>query len=313
MRTLLIFLLSLSIDIFPYEIINLERGFNLGQKMEENGVYVKSFHSLDFDGSYIYIPDYRYGTIIKADIKTGKLVKTISSKGQGPAELERPECLVVKNGKIYVYNGGYGGIKIFDKEGEYINSFRTLSSISPFILSTIFDVNEKEEIFVAAHDFKDNKLVTIYDGKTGRKISSIISGNIPTNDVIEFKKSIYSIRVDKEDNIYLLYPLKNLIKKYNRKGELIWEKEVEDELIKSAPHNYLYSFDVNENGFVFIAYHKGKGGCIIDKNGKTCLLFKGIVESPFIRVKNNRIVYSAPFLHFLFMTNTPSEIEKYFK
>jgi hypothetical protein len=321
MRTLLIFLLSLSIEVFSHEIITLEKGFKLGEKLDENGIYVKGLYSFDFDDSYIYLPDSRYGTIIKAELRTGKLVKTISSKGQGPAELERPFFLLEKNGKIYVYDAGYNGIKIFDKEGNYINSFRTLMPEVVLFLPIVFAVNDKEEVFVSAPDLRENKLVTVYDGKTGKKIRSMIRENFKVKEgSLEYLKNCtYRIKIDREGNLYLLFPYKYLIRKYNKNGEILWEKRIEDELLnkfikkfggsKTGLKTFIGSFDVSESGVIFIV-HSG-GGCVLNRNGEIFLLFKGTYETfPILRVKNEIFADSVPISSFLSLRKIPTQIKK---
>jgi len=327
MRTLLIFLLSLSIEVFSHEIINLEKGVKLGEKLDENGIYVNGLYSFDFDDSYIYLPDSRYGTIIKADLRTGKLVKTISSKGQGPAELERPFFLLEKNGKIYVYDAGYNGIKIFDKDGNYINSFRTLMPEVVLFLPIVFAVNDKEEVFISAPDLRENKLVTVYDGKTGKKIRSMIRENFKVKEgSLEYLKNCtYRIKIDREGNLYLLFPYKYLIRKYNKNGEILWEDRIKEEFHRDFKrkfgetktgfktftlNTFISSFDVYENGVIFLVY-KGGGGSVLDKNGNVFSLFKDTYgPHSFCRVKNGIFADSVISSIFLRFRKIPTQIKK---
>lgn len=306
-RVYIIILLLIASELFSVEIITLEKGINLGKKMEENGVFVRLSFGYDFDDSYLYIPDFQYGTILKVEISSGRLSKTISSKGQGPGELERPVQVIEKNNKLYVLDRGFNGIKIFDKDGKYISSFHILPEPFPTYLwfSESFAVSEKGEIFVAIPDLKENKLVSIYEERSGKRIRALIDEDLARiKDRKEFiKNCVYGVRIDKEGNIYLLFPLRKLIKKFTMEGELLWEKFIENELLKKAQKEAkeeliaekgvykikaqdIYSFEVSENGTIIIS-HRG-GGSVFDKNGNLSFLLKGL--APFIRIKGFNII-----------------------
>lgn len=309
--------LFLAIETFSVEIITLEKEIDIGKKLEENGIFVKHMYGFDFDDSYLYLADSKYGTILKVDLYSGKLLQTISSKGQGPGELEEPVQVIEKNNKLYVFDG-WNKISIFTKDGKYISSFHTMALFAPtYLFLPPFAVNDKGEIFLAVPDLKENKLVVVYDEKTGKKIRSIINGDFKIEEKpdIQFRrKCFYGIRIDKEGNIYLLYPGQEKIKKFKKNGKLVWEREiVEHELLKRMKKEHgekiggVHGFDVTDNGVVFISY---SGGYVLDKNGKLFALLEGI--NTLIRVKNGKIMTTTPFISssFSFMFKMPDQIKR---
>ncbi len=324
----LIFLFLFSAtELFPVDIFTLERKNNLGKKME-NEIFVKWIWSFDFDDFYLYIIDNKYGTILKVDLQTGKLIQTISSKGQGPGELEKPVHIEEKGNKLYVLDTAWGGIKIFDKSGKYLSSFHTILPfipVMPFLGSQIFTVNERGEVFVAAPDFKEDTLVTVYDERTGKKIRSLIKEDLEKiKDRKEFViNNIYKVRVDKENNLYILYPLKKRIKKYRKDGKLLWDKSIEDKVLKKEIKRYgkeeivvkkgsiqirnreIAGFEVSENGTVFIFHSNAIS--VFDKNGDLFSILKNSFSPA--RIKNGMVVCVHPvFTQGSFIEELPIKI-----
>lgn len=317
------------IKAFSVEIITLEKGFNIGEKMEENGVFISSVKfGFDFDDSYLYLIETKYGTILKVDIKTGKLIQTISSKGQGPGELESPIQVIEKNNKLYVLDRTWNGIKIFEKNGKFITSFHVLVEPFPasFFILENFAVDEKGEVFISTPDLKENKLVSVYDERNGKRVRALIDKNLTKIKRREefIEECVYGIRIDKEGSIYLLYPLKRILKKFTKDGKLLWERIVENDLIKEEEKKYgkeeqsieerafevrnmsISGFDVSENGTIFVS-HRG-GGCIFDKNGDLVFLLKKL--HPLIRIKGFKLVQSPYFFDRLRIVRIPEKIKR---
>lgn len=76
---------------------------------------------IDFDkNNNMYILD-EYESTISVFNENGEFVKTFGGKGQGPKEFSRPNTLIIKEDKIYVFQG-FNEYKIVDLEGEYVSS-----------------------------------------------------------------------------------------------------------------------------------------------------------------------------------------------
>ncbi len=327
---LIIFLLLLVSNLFPVETITLKKEDNLSEQLVKNEIFVQHIFGFDFEDEDLYIVDSKYGTILKVNMKTGKLIKTISSKGQGPGELEMPVQIIVKNNKLYVLDAGWRGIKVFDKDGKYISSFHVSLPFFFFFgrISESFAVNEKEQVFVANPDMKEHTLVTVYDGKNGKKICSLINENLTKikDRKRAFEEINYGVRLDKEDNIYLLYPLRRRIKKFTPSGKLLWDKLIENEFIKKeikkrgkeevviikgrnikVKDPLIHGFEVTENGTVFISQWGGCG-CILDKDGKLLALIKGI--NSITRIKKDRIVGCAGIVESFYVKRIPVQLQR---
>ena len=77
--------------------------------------------SIDFDdNNNMYILD-SYESTISVFNENGEFVKTFGREGQGPNEFIRPNKLIIKKDKIYVFQG-FHEYKIVDFEGEYISN-----------------------------------------------------------------------------------------------------------------------------------------------------------------------------------------------
>ncbi len=75
---------------------------------------------IDFDkNNNMYILD-EYESTISVFNENGEFVKTFGRKGQGPKEFLRPNTLIIKKDKIYVFQG-FVEYKIVNLEGEYIS------------------------------------------------------------------------------------------------------------------------------------------------------------------------------------------------
>jgi hypothetical protein len=130
------------ISLSAQEIIQVAERIDLSARIEKNDVIVPMSLDFDTDGRYIYIPEIQTATILKIEIASGRLVKTISRMGQGPGELLYPGEIVVQNQKIFVYDQRSRKIKIFSSNGEFQNEILTGSGVLGM------DVTAKGEIFV---------------------------------------------------------------------------------------------------------------------------------------------------------------------
>lgn len=263
------------------ETITLKDGLNFEQKLAENDVFFKE--CIDFEilpgNNTAYFLDKTYGMIFKVDLKTGRLLKTISSKGQAPAELHLPVCLRIKNNMIFVLDKGFIGVKIFDLEGKFIDCFK--------VAAVLFDrrnlyVNEKNEIFVGKINLKSNTMVTVYDIK-GNELRSLIpylEKGEKDNNRASFTRKAYLLNLDSKGNVYILYYILRDLVKFDKNGQQLWKIHIKNEILDKFPeddyakinntkvelHWYVFNFDITDNNDIVIG-HAG-GGCILTEDGK---------------------------------------------
>ena len=97
---------------------------------------------VDDDGN-IYILDNKLASIIKYD-KSGRFIKNIGSKGNGPGELANPWMFNIFDGKIFV--DGYPGFcDMFSINGEFLNKIPELK----------FSFNVVNDSILARYDVKE--------------------------------------------------------------------------------------------------------------------------------------------------------------
>lgn len=88
---------------------------------------------IDFDKNHnIYILDSYSGIIWVFDTANGKVIKKFGRTGQGPNEFEDANRLVIKDDKLYVFQGIYG-LKILSLDGDYISQ-RSIFIENPLML-----------------------------------------------------------------------------------------------------------------------------------------------------------------------------------
>jgi hypothetical protein len=311
---LLVFLTLWAGMCFGIEKVVLTDGKDYERILAKNEVFLK--YCVDFvfqpENDSVFFLDRHYSHIFWVKMSTGELIRTISSRGQGPGELYRPTCLAVKNKKIFVLDRGLNGVKIFDFTGKVISEFRLRRIISSW---TRLDVNEKDEIFVGQIDSIDFNMVSVYD-TAGNKIKSLI----PYKDDKNLSKAIskksryqYRVRLDGEGNIFLLYFMLRKLGKYSPTGQLLWEKNIENEILEQFEtkdtvkrgngtltiYKHIFSMEILENGNIVVG-HAG-GGSLFSKEGKLEKLILVEKKSPdreepyfvnlsLFSIRNNRLL-----------------------
>lgn len=99
----------------------LEEDLSIGNQQDENYLFYKVRDIQVGKNGNIYISDSGNHRVQCFD-KNGNYLLTIGRKGEGPGEFNSPFKLQIddETGNIYI-NDGFRKIKIFDKEGNYIN------------------------------------------------------------------------------------------------------------------------------------------------------------------------------------------------
>lgn len=225
---LLTIIIAFNYSLFAVKDVTLDEKdmVDIEELLEENEIIFKTLKGLDYDEhGHIYFLAGHFVRILKVDRKTFKLVKVISSKGSGPGELYRPVSFEVKNDKIFVLDFSFGGIKVFDLEGNCLKEFRIrLSYLSLSLhLDDIIDVNSKDQIFFRQIDEESGTVITVYD-MDGNKIKQIIPLEARMKDEMKkwTTKSIFEFFIDKNEDIVVLYKIEGTLQKFTPEGKLIW-------------------------------------------------------------------------------------------
>lgn len=270
--------------VFAVEEIVLKESESIDflEKMEQHEVFLKFISDLDIDeDNNFYFLAHEVGTVFRIDGKTGKLLNTISSPGQGPAELNIPRSIRVMNKMVFIPDTGFGGVKIFSIDGKLINEFRTEHSIG------WLDVNKRNEIFVREADTDGTPIVSVYNMK-GERIRKLI--RMQVKDINNKMEYIFTrefiFRLDNKENLLVLFTEKKIIRKYTANGDLVWEKKVDNKIIDSYPHKkprygqggvvyssvsvFYLDIDKDENTIVG---HVG-GAMVFNKDGEFIRLIK---------------------------------------
>lgn len=278
--TALVFFLSLGVfPLFPVNTILLKKteSIDLLEKMENNDFFMKSIMGVDADENNIYFLDHDLGTVFRVDKNTAKLVNTIGSKGQGPGELQAGMSIRVINNMVFVSDVNFNGIKIFSPEGKTVKEFKTV------IRSKCVEVNKKNEIFVIGVSPEGFPNISVYnmDGKKIREFLKFPFKNTGRPSYI--LNSEMEFRIDKDENMVIVFVLKKLIRKYTPKGELLWEKEIKNEILDK----YITDprFDTRKSGAVY--YHRSIFRIDFDKNNN---IIVGHVHGGMIYDKNGNII-----------------------
>lgn len=244
--------------------------------LERNNVFFKWCIDFDVeDNTYIYFLDSSFGYILKVDYQSGKLIKSISSKGQGPGELAWPSSIRVMNSKIYVFDRGFNGVKIFSTEGKFLNSFKITNSGG----SGTIDVNKNNEIFLQSTDINKKTILAVYDenGKILRNLIKFAATDFKERS--SFLTTFVKIKLDISGNIYVLFPLKRRIEKFSKDGSELWGKEIKSKYFKKTSDE---KFEVKDQGVHFsqsifdlellpggnILIGHVSGGTVFNKDGK---------------------------------------------
>jgi hypothetical protein len=283
-KPIVIMLLSLLVipsSQFCVETIVLKDGTDFERRLADNDVFLKKCDYFEFlpEKNRVFFLDSTYCQVFVVEFSTGKLLRTISNKGQGPAEIQSPMGLIVKNNLIFILDRGFNGVKIFRPNGTMVNEFRFKSTL---LGRRNIDVNDKNEIFVGKADYNDKTMVSVYDIQ-GNKIRSLIRFNGEDKrdkDRYKISRYQYLIKLDKKGNILVLYYMLRKLEKYNAVGKFIWEADVKNKILDKFPRDeyikrkgkavyrrwYVFNLDVTKTNDIVVG-HVG-GGCLFSEEGK---------------------------------------------
>lgn len=296
---LIIVFLVLTIPLIGIETRRLQEKdvLDLENIMDENEIFFKRLKGIEHDGrGHIYYLDGHFIRILKVNVNTFKLVDAISSKGQGPNELQSPLAFRIKGDKIFVYDLGFGGVKVFNLNGKLVTGIKIPVQSFSFglFLYHIIDINSKNELYVRHLDATNNTAISVFDmnGKLKRQIITVEADR--SKKMRKWFVNVnFEFLTDQEDNLVMLYKQGALLKKYTPDGKIVWSRDLYKDLPENLHRNT--RVDVKKKGRsvnitnlsdffgicfiddeqIFVSCNKM--GMVYDKSGK--LLFRIIEPS----------------------------------
>jgi DNA-binding beta-propeller fold protein YncE len=201
---------------------------------------------------------------IKVFDRSGKYVRTIGRRGQGPSDLLSPRVLAFDSDNNIIVADNYNRrIQTFDPGGNYLYSFRLKGVKRPSYIS----VNSKNEILVHSHEntFITGSLITLYNSR-GKKLREI--GNLYYKPKSLLETAGIFFAVDKEDNIFIAYYGVPFFWKYSNDGQALMVSAFDMTGKKVQKH---------KDGYRVIGHMKANASCGIslDRHGYVYLITSG--------------------------------------
>lgn len=218
--------------VSPQKSITLDEKCIIDTKnqLEDNEIFFRNLKGIESDQkSHLYFLDGHFMHILKVNASNLKLEKTISSRGQGPSELAAPISFRIKKDRIFVFDLGFNGVKVFDLEGKILKEFKI--PVYGFTFNTLIshqiDVSSTDEIFVRHIDEKSDSVISVFN-MNGQKQRQLISLGIKKDQDMKqwFEKTNFEIMLDEDDNLIILYLQAALMKKFTPMGKMIWSKNL---------------------------------------------------------------------------------------
>jgi hypothetical protein len=311
--------ITLPVVFFSFIVFLIPAGkiIQLGQPaayhdvLDNNNVFLKRCLSFDVYKEHFYFLDSHYCHVMKVEVNTGNLIRTISSKGQGPRELQRPLKIRVKNDKIFILDAAFNGIKIFDLEGKLIKEFK----LTMILGHSYFDVTKSDEIVLARFDLSTKKFLTVFSLE-GKKQRTLIQYNGKRSMNPLNPDWYYIVRLDNKGNSYLLFFLSSRLDKYNKEGKRLWSIPIENEILDTLPQTAklnkdanktihhsrsIFSLEITEKNNAVVG-HVG-GGCLISPVGEYLATIYPDRRSNIFETKifKNRLVNLLVFGHYIYV------------
>lgn len=186
-----------------------------GDKEKDENKFFKTPISIAVDGDQlVYICDcHRH--CIKVFSNTGKYVRTIGQKGQGPGDLYGPEYITFSTmGDLWVNDGGNRRIQLFSPDGKSKHISKQINYID------WIGILSENEIAVYDHlkTFQNRKLISIMNNK-GKVLREIGEYHDTAKNFFESERLHFSL--DEEGNLYAANNGTPVIRKYSADGKLM--------------------------------------------------------------------------------------------
>ncbi len=259
--------------------------FDLGLRMAAHNALFLFPMDMDCEKDSLYILDFRLGHIIKVDTRTGELIRTFSSRGQGPKELILATSIRVRNGILYVGDKGYHGVKLFSSDsGAFLYSIKIEGNVDDI------DVDSQGNILVKDVIPNENRLISLYNTKGEFvRVAARWEGRLGSaSGDSYFKNTFMRFRLDAQDNLIVLFPMLRRITKFDNDGKIVWQRNLQNKVLSNAAtrpdgvnrndesitfHFNVFNIAVDGQNRI-LAGHNG-GGQLIGADGEDLLLFEG--------------------------------------
>lgn len=169
----------------------------------------------------IYVLDSGNNRIVKFN-ENGKFLLEFGRFGQGPGEFSNPvDILIDGEDKIYVLETGNSRVQIFDTLGHRIGGFAPERLIH--LSFAQMAVDSRKRIYINYPH--DGKLIDVYS-KEGKFINSIGDYINLNKKKSASKDNITYINFDDNDNLYVLFQSRPIIRKYDKEYKLIYQRDI---------------------------------------------------------------------------------------
>jgi hypothetical protein len=155
--------------------------------------------------------------------KTGCPIKKIARSGQGPGDLSNPGTVRCHHNEIIVIDRGNQRFSFFEMSGRFRRCFRYFKKYYDF------DVDRKGNLYVSKMILGgENKLVDVLNEGGGILYSF---GEILPGDKNRFEMNLIKIAIGRNDDVYVAFRHKPLVRKYSSSGRLIAQYNIADRMI----------------------------------------------------------------------------------
>jgi sugar lactone lactonase YvrE len=180
--------------------------------------------AVDLERSLIYVVDAGSARVLVFDL-TGKFIRAIGRKGQGPGEFARPTgaCLL-PDGGLAVADFGGNRIEIFDPAGTFVR----LANVTETRVADLVQAGERFYTvpsfgvsgfaITMGSDAKSQPLASALDG-TGKKVLEISVDDFPeTHPFIRAIKHRVSLALSPQGRLFAAYFAANLVQVFDPSG-----------------------------------------------------------------------------------------------
>lgn len=181
-----------------------------------------SFIHYNKSNSLIYVVNKGDNNILVFDTDLN-YIRTIGRFGQGPGEFQKISAISTsREGNLVVTDRGR--IQILTKTGEYLGGFRVQLRVPAFPVCSCIDSKGRLFLPYVAGD----SLISVYslDGKLLTRFGKIyeITKKYTGHDS-KADDNLVHLRIDSEDNIYVVFLNKPILRKYNSDLSLVYERD----------------------------------------------------------------------------------------
>ncbi len=201
-------------------------------------IFEMPWNAIYYDGS-IYTTDLSGNIVIRLDYDFSR-GEIIGREGRGPGEFLGPAFIRVSDNAVYVAEANNARIQIFDKKYTFRNYIHTRwSPVRTFGLSpnnTVLTYSWHQDFLV--HEYNES-------GDTLARFGAAFGANPNMNRV--------QIETDSRDNVYIAFLNRPIIRKYNSRRNLVWEKDVSNLRVVSERLEEIKRLDGPEEGYNIIS------------------------------------------------------------